>query len=184
MSEKRRCIRCDRAIDAVAKICPFCNWDQSDLAVARVEPTPETTYIPPVERPWRRYGFLTAGGIFLLIAAFALGSIIQGRKPPVRGLENQGETPDKPTTTAAGSGPRTNVTLVPTNASDTVPVDQPITSAPVAAPAQGVPAEYQRSDATAVSSVEYAQLVRQIVENPMLNGETIRLDGAIRMAPR
>ena len=31
---------------------------------------------------------------------------------------------------------------------------------------------------------EYAQLVRQIVENPMLNGETIRLDGAIRMAPR
>ncbi|MGQ2931260.1 MAG: SDR family NAD(P)-dependent oxidoreductase [Sphingopyxis sp.] len=31
---------------------------------------------------------------------------------------------------------------------------------------------------------EYAQLVRAIVENPMLNGETIRLDGAIRMAPR
>jgi NAD(P)-dependent dehydrogenase (short-subunit alcohol dehydrogenase family) len=31
---------------------------------------------------------------------------------------------------------------------------------------------------------EYALLVRQIVENPMLNGETIRLDGAIRMAPR
>jgi len=31
---------------------------------------------------------------------------------------------------------------------------------------------------------EYALLVRQIVENTMLNGETIRLDGAIRMAPR
>ena len=31
---------------------------------------------------------------------------------------------------------------------------------------------------------EYAQLARHIVENPMLNGETIRLDGAIRMAPR
>jgi NAD(P)-dependent dehydrogenase (short-subunit alcohol dehydrogenase family) len=31
---------------------------------------------------------------------------------------------------------------------------------------------------------EYAGLVRQVVENPMLNGETIRLDGAIRMAPR
>jgi NAD(P)-dependent dehydrogenase (short-subunit alcohol dehydrogenase family) len=31
---------------------------------------------------------------------------------------------------------------------------------------------------------EYALLVRQVVENPMLNGETIRLDGAIRMAPR
>jgi NAD(P)-dependent dehydrogenase (short-subunit alcohol dehydrogenase family) len=31
---------------------------------------------------------------------------------------------------------------------------------------------------------EYAQLVQAIVENPMLNGETIRLDGAIRMAPK
>ncbi|NQX27250.1 SDR family NAD(P)-dependent oxidoreductase [Microbacteriaceae bacterium VKM Ac-2854] len=31
---------------------------------------------------------------------------------------------------------------------------------------------------------EYAALVRHICENPMLNGETIRLDGAIRMAPR
>ncbi|MBU3673969.1 MAG: 3-hydroxyacyl-CoA dehydrogenase [Solirubrobacteraceae bacterium] len=31
---------------------------------------------------------------------------------------------------------------------------------------------------------EYGQLVQSIVENPMLNGETIRLDGAIRMSPR
>ncbi|MHB1172062.1 MAG: SDR family NAD(P)-dependent oxidoreductase [Lacisediminihabitans sp.] len=31
---------------------------------------------------------------------------------------------------------------------------------------------------------EYAALVKHIIENPMLNGETIRLDGAIRMAPR
>lgn len=31
---------------------------------------------------------------------------------------------------------------------------------------------------------EYAQLVESIVANPMLNGEVIRLDGAIRMAPR
>ena len=31
---------------------------------------------------------------------------------------------------------------------------------------------------------EYANLVRSIMENEMLNGETIRLDGAIRMAPR
>ncbi len=31
---------------------------------------------------------------------------------------------------------------------------------------------------------EYAHLVRHIVENEMLNGEVIRLDGAIRMAPK
>jgi NAD(P)-dependent dehydrogenase (short-subunit alcohol dehydrogenase family) len=31
---------------------------------------------------------------------------------------------------------------------------------------------------------EYAQLAQAIIENPMLNGETIRLDGAIRMGPK
>lgn len=31
---------------------------------------------------------------------------------------------------------------------------------------------------------EFAMLVQQIVENPFLNGETIRLDGAIRMPPK
>lgn len=31
---------------------------------------------------------------------------------------------------------------------------------------------------------EFAQLCRSIIENPMLNGETIRLDGAVRMAAK
>jgi NAD(P)-dependent dehydrogenase (short-subunit alcohol dehydrogenase family) len=31
---------------------------------------------------------------------------------------------------------------------------------------------------------EFAQLARQIIENPMLNGTIIRLDGALRMQPR
>ena len=31
---------------------------------------------------------------------------------------------------------------------------------------------------------EFAQLAGDIVKNPMLNGETIRLDGAIRMAAK
>ena len=31
---------------------------------------------------------------------------------------------------------------------------------------------------------EYAQLAPQLIENQMLNGTVIRLDGAIRMAPR
>ena len=31
---------------------------------------------------------------------------------------------------------------------------------------------------------EYAEMVHHITRNPMLNGEVIRLDGAIRMAPR
>ena len=31
---------------------------------------------------------------------------------------------------------------------------------------------------------EFAELVVAIARNPMLNGETIRLDGALRLAPR
>jgi NAD(P)-dependent dehydrogenase (short-subunit alcohol dehydrogenase family) len=31
---------------------------------------------------------------------------------------------------------------------------------------------------------EYASLVRHLVDNPMLNGEVVRLDGALRMPPR
>jgi hypothetical protein len=33
-------------------------------------------------------------------------------------------------------------------------------------------------------ATEFATLAQHIIENKMLNGETIRLDGALRMAPR
>ena len=55
----------------------------------------------------------------------------------------------------------------------------------------GLPADVQESLGKMVpfpsrlgKPAEFASLVRQIVENPMLNGEVIRLDGAIRMAPK
>jgi NAD(P)-dependent dehydrogenase (short-subunit alcohol dehydrogenase family) len=55
----------------------------------------------------------------------------------------------------------------------------------------GLPTDAQRSLAQQVphparlgKPSEFAALVVHIVDNPMLNGETIRLDGAIRMAPR
>ena len=56
---------------------------------------------------------------------------------------------------------------------------------------QGLPKEAQESLGKQVPfpsrlgrPTEYAQLVKAIVEIEMLNGETIRLDGAIRMAPK
>ena len=42
----------------------------------------------------------------------------------------------------------------------------------------------RRTRAGSAHPDEFAQLALHIVENAMLNGETIRLDGAIRMAPR
>jgi NAD(P)-dependent dehydrogenase (short-subunit alcohol dehydrogenase family) len=55
----------------------------------------------------------------------------------------------------------------------------------------GMPEEVQRALAASVPfpnrfgrPEEYAALVQHIVDNPMLNGEVIRLDGALRMAPQ
>ncbi|UQE75494.1 SDR family NAD(P)-dependent oxidoreductase [Gordonia sp. PP30] len=55
----------------------------------------------------------------------------------------------------------------------------------------GLPEDAQRSLGAQVPhpsrlgrATEYAALAMHIVENAMLNGETIRLDGAIRMAPK
>jgi NAD(P)-dependent dehydrogenase (short-subunit alcohol dehydrogenase family) len=56
---------------------------------------------------------------------------------------------------------------------------------------RGLPETVQQSLAASVPfpkrlgrPAEYAALVRHILDNPMLNGEVIRLDGAIRMAPQ
>jgi NAD(P)-dependent dehydrogenase (short-subunit alcohol dehydrogenase family) len=55
----------------------------------------------------------------------------------------------------------------------------------------GMPQEVQDSLAASVpfpsrlgTPQDYAKLARHIIENEMLNGEVIRLDGAIRLAPR
>ena len=55
----------------------------------------------------------------------------------------------------------------------------------------GLPEEVQKSLAVSVpfpqllgKPEQYAQLARQIIENRYLNGEVIRLDGALRMAPK
>jgi NAD(P)-dependent dehydrogenase (short-subunit alcohol dehydrogenase family) len=56
---------------------------------------------------------------------------------------------------------------------------------------EGLPEDVQKSLGQQVpfpsrlgKPAEYAKLVCHILDNPMLNGEVIRLDGAIRMAPR
>ena len=55
----------------------------------------------------------------------------------------------------------------------------------------GMPKEVQDALAAGVpfpsrlgTPADYAKLVKHIIENDMLNGEVIRLDGAIRLAPK
>jgi len=160
MADRRQCIKCGRAIDAYARICPYCNWDQSEpvLAATPVQESAVPAYTPPADHGVRNRVLAGVGGVVLLIAAFSIGSLVHGRNRPPTTAEQ--EAAATATTGTGRPSPRANVTLVPV--SDGMPdIEQPITSAPLANPAQGVPTEYQRTDATAVSSEEYAQMAQR-----------------------
>lgn len=94
--------------------------------------------------------------VLLLIGSFAIGSIIN---------RDDAAPEDAPTPvldqaeTGIARTRRADVTLVPV--AEGAAMETPITSAPMPVLAEGVPTEYQRHDATAVSSVEYAALAQR-----------------------
>ena len=47
-----------------------------------------------------------------------------------------------------------------------------------------IPFFFACATARADYATEYAALAKHIIENEMLNGEVIRLDGGVRLAPR
>lgn len=182
MDEKRQCVRCERAIDAYARICPYCNWDQSAPAPPPGSQAAGPAYVPPPERTWRSYIKTGIGAVVLIIAAFVVGFLVHGNEPP----KNAAEPVSEQTDTAGGrTAPRSGVTLIPVN--DTSSIEQPITTAPLPNPAQGVPTEYQRSDATAVSSAEYAQLAERAKaekKNALIDPRTLTGPAYAQAPPR
>jgi TonB family protein len=162
MTDRKACLRCGRNIDSYARICPFCNWDQN----AGTPPPREEAvagapaYRPPSDRPWAKVLLASVGGLVLVVAMFAIGMHIHGSSSRTTTTSSK-QAAASVTAPAVGRGaPRANVTLVPDTGS-TSDVDQPITSAPAPQQAQGVPTEYQRTDATAASSDEYAQMAQR-----------------------
>jgi len=158
MSDQKPCVKCGRTIDAYARICPFCNWDQNEPIVAKAGPAvgalPE--YVPPAETRWRKPVFGALGGLLGVILAFIVGIHVHGKKPPATVAEHE-------TAAAAPSGPErphANVMLVP-ESGPAPSIEEPITSAPATDSAQGLNSELQRTDATAVSSEEYAQMAKR-----------------------
>lgn len=159
MSERKRCIRCERAIDDWSRICPFCNQDQSQpVPAVSAVPSPAAAYKPPEEFNLRKKALMAGGGLLLLIASFGIGSIINRddavEKAPESAVEQSAEEAQR-----GNQLRRADTPLVPVG--EATPIEQPITSAPSAVPVQGMPSEYDRSDATAVSSAEYAQLAQR-----------------------
>lgn len=166
MSERKPCVRCGRSIDAVARICPFCNWMQ-DEAVPPAPPRAAEaapTYVPPADLEWRKPVFGAIGAVLLLILSFVIGVNAHGRNPSPP-AKDAAAAAAAPAPSKAASRQSTNLTLVPDN--EPMPaVGMPITSAPAETPQQGIASEYNRTDATAASSSEYAQMaVRAAAEN-------------------
>jgi protein TonB len=162
MSGHSQCISCGRAIDAQARICPYCNWDQTRLVPAQqpAEVAQTPAWVPPPERSWR-LPVLGAVGItvVILVAALGLAQRLRDTGPEIATLSAQ-QQEEAAAKTAAKPRQQANVTLVPDDAPVPTP-DPPITSAPATTTAQGLANEYQRTDATAASSAEYSQMAQR-----------------------
>lgn len=160
MNEKAPCIRCSRNIDAWAKICPFCNWDQSVAppAVEPPKPIAVTEYRPPEEFDLKKKAMFAGIGLLALIAAFAIGMVINrdgAPKTAPKTVEEQLEDEQE----ARRAPMRADTPLVPVN--EPGGIEQPVTSAPVTATPGAAPNDYQRIDATAVSATEYAEIAKR-----------------------
>jgi Gram-negative bacterial TonB protein C-terminal len=162
MTERKPCRRCQRAIDAMAGHCPFCNWDQNLPAPPPEEvmsaPNPAALYTPPEEFNLRKLIGISVGIVLMLVVSFLFGMLI-----------NRDGAPDKAPETAEEQAAEHNAkNKVPKRAATPlVPageggIDQnPVTSAPAVVPPGQTPNDYQRTDATAVSAEEYAQMARR-----------------------
>jgi protein TonB len=152
MADRKICVRCGRPIDAYARACPFCNWDQSEVPPASVEtPTTQPAYVPPSANRWRSKIIAAIAFVALVVIAFVIGTFIHGfdasevKAAQTRSGATSGHS------TASPPPPHNIVTLVPVTDNNALPsVEQPITSAPPQAPGQ------QSSDATALPADEYA----------------------------
>ena len=159
MSDRKPCVRCGRTIDGYAKLCPYCNWDQSaPVPAAAAQPTVVSDYTPPSdETKLRKYALGAAGGLVMVVLLFFIGAHVHGKNPPPVTATEQTAAPSGPAT----SQQRSNVALVPDNGPAPPSPGQPVTSAPVSDTAEGLANQTDRTDATAASSVEYSQMAKR-----------------------
>jgi hypothetical protein len=160
-SEQHPCTRCARKIDAYAKICPYCNWDQSLAPPAHEPPKPQAVmdYRPPEEYDLRKKAMFAGVGALTLVAAFAVGMVINSDGAPKTAPKTvEEQVAEEQDARRTSSVKRADTPLVPVEGP--AGIEQPITSAPVSTN-PGMDSDYQRSDATAVSASDYAQLAKR-----------------------
>jgi hypothetical protein len=191
MAERKPCTRCERPIDANARSCVYCNWDQGvtarPLPAAAAPAAPG--YVPPRDTRLRNRILGAIAFVALVIIAFVVGSLVHGSDPSQAKASQTPPQPAAPAAQAAG-GPRSDVTLVPVDGSGSMQTEAPITSAPTQAPSAGnVEVNGDRTDATALPSGEYSAAAQRAkaerdvrTNNGMIDPRTIP-GGVERTAP-
>lgn len=160
MSERTECVKCHRPIHAEARICPYCNWWQSETPPQQPEAPPPVAHVPPPQQAERRklYGVIAFAA--LLVLAFVIGSLIHGFEPSdIKAAQDEikasrsGTQPAVTDTKPLPPPPKANVDLVPMNndgSLSTTSTEAPLTTAPAG------PLATSSSDATAMTSQQYA----------------------------
>src|SRR4051794_28412543 len=157
MAERKPCLRCERPIDANARSCVYCNWDQGEKVrpVAAATATAAPAYVPPPDTRLRNRILGAIAFVALVIIAFVVGSLVHGSDP---NEAKASQTPLHPAPTAQAEGvPRADVTLVPVAGDGSMQTESPVTSAPAQQPRAGnVDVTGPRTDATAIPPDAYS----------------------------
>lgn len=175
MDDRKPCKRCERPIDAWARLCPYCNFDQARTAPPRatapppvvetpVEPAPGSTTFPKFDAEMMRETMRKIGpralviiGIgAILMATFAVGGLVLALGGGAGANADEVAEAPAPETIPSRPDPAGGLTLVPADPASGV--GRSVTSAPLPNVDQRMPAEFQRSDATALPSEEYARI--------------------------
>jgi TonB family protein len=111
--QRKSCVRCNRQIDALAKNCLYCNWDQTATPPSKPKAQSAAAhYVPPPDNRARNKVLGIVGFAALLIIAFVVGSFVHGfeskevkaAQPKAMNAENAPPAEPKP---------QASVTLVP-----------------------------------------------------------------------
>jgi len=154
MSQRKSCIKCGRSIDEFARVCPYCNWWQSQpLPAAASAPASAAGPQPALDSRARTgiLGALTFG--FLMMVAFTIGAFVHGARPANAAQSSQA-APAQPASAHA------IVTLVPVTEGS---APQTMSETPITTiPPQDTTKTLGPSDATALPSQQYAAAAEQL----------------------
>lgn len=155
MSETERKRRAERAASPPQPAPPPAEIPLTEKAAAKFASKME-------ERPMMSRALLAGALVVFLMAVFAIGGLVYGlgrRESPIEKRIQSGEAIAEPTRDFPA------LTLV-TEADPTTTIGRSITTSPIPDPDHKTPAEFQRTDATALPSAEYSRILSQASAQP------------------